>query len=94
MKMLRLSEGQDLMREMERICDHRVISTVKGAEPIGPQKLLDLTGATLPGRESAQITVRPSLPAAPRSTPPGLEARSRMRQSSFTSSSQRGRPTV
>ena len=50
-----------LMREMERICDHRVISTVKGAEPIGPQKLLDLliicpcTGNTL-GKLAAGVT--------------------------------------
>ena len=45
--------AHELMREMARICDHRVISTVKAAEPIGPQKLLDLliicpcTGNTL-----------------------------------------------
>ena len=45
-------------------------------------------GATLPGRERAQMTVRPNSPAAPRSTPPGLEARSRIRHSSFTSSAQ------
>ena len=38
----RFGKAHDLMREMERICDHRVITTVKGAEPIGPQKLLDL----------------------------------------------------
>lgn len=38
----RFGNAHDLMREMERICDHRVISTVKAAEPIGPQKLLDL----------------------------------------------------
>lgn len=49
----RFGAAHDLMREMERICDHRVISTVKAAEPIGPQKLLDLliicpcTGNTL-----------------------------------------------
>ena len=49
----RFGNAHDLMREMERICDHRVISTVKAAEPIGPQKLLDLliiapcTGNTL-----------------------------------------------
>ena len=49
----RFGKAHDLMREMERICDHRVIATVKGAEPIGPQKLLDLliicpcTGNTL-----------------------------------------------
>ena len=46
---------------MERICDHRVIATVKAAEPIGPQKLLDLliiapcTGNTL-GKLAAGIT--------------------------------------
>ena len=31
--------AHELMREMARICDHRVISTIAGAEPIGPQKL-------------------------------------------------------
>ena len=49
----RFGQSHDLMREMERICDHRVISSIKAAEPIGPQKLLDLliiapcTGNTL-----------------------------------------------
>ena len=49
----RFGAAHDFMREMERICDHRVISTVKAAEPIGPQKLLDVlviapcTGNTL-----------------------------------------------
>ena len=38
----RFGDAHDLMREMMRICDHRVISTIKEAEPIGPQKLLDL----------------------------------------------------
>lgn len=57
----RFGAAHDLMREMERICDHRVIATVKGAEPIGPQKLLDLliiapcTGNTL-GKLAAGIT--------------------------------------
>lgn len=57
----RFGLAHDLMREMERICDHRVISTVKAAEPIGPQKLLDLliicpcTGNTL-GKLAAGIT--------------------------------------
>ena len=57
----RFGTAHDLMREMERICDHRVIATVKGAEPIGPQKLLDLliiapcTGNTL-GKLAAGIT--------------------------------------
>ena len=49
----RFGQAHDLMREMERICDHRVISTIKEAEPIGPKELLDLlviapcTGNTL-----------------------------------------------
>lgn len=49
----RFGAAHDLMREMERICDHRVISSIKEAEPIGPKKLLDLliiapcTGNTL-----------------------------------------------
>ena len=37
----RFGPAHDFLREMERICDHRVIQTVKGAEPIGPKKLLD-----------------------------------------------------
>ena len=56
----RLGAAHDLMREMERICDHRVISSIKEAEPIGPKKLLDLliiapcTGNTL-GKLAAGI---------------------------------------
>ena len=57
----RFGRAHDLMREMERICDHRVISTVKEAEPIGPKKLLDLliicpcTGNTL-GKLAGGVT--------------------------------------
>ena len=57
----RFGAAHDLMREVERICDRRVIATVKGAEPIGPQKLLDLliicpcTGNTL-GKLAAGVT--------------------------------------
>lgn len=57
----RFGKAHDLMREMERICDCRVISTVEGAEPIGPKKLLDLliicpcTGNTL-GKLAAGVT--------------------------------------
>lgn len=57
----RFGKAHDLMREMERICDHRVISNVREAEPIGPQKLLDLliicpcTGNTL-GKLAAGVT--------------------------------------
>lgn len=49
----RFGTAHDLMREMERICDHRVIATQREAEPIGPKGLLDLlivapcTGNTL-----------------------------------------------
>ena len=57
----RFGKAHDLMREMERICDCRVISTVKAAEPIGPRQLLDLliiapcTGNTL-GKLAAGVT--------------------------------------
>jgi len=57
----RFGTAHDLMQEMERICDHRVITTVLDAEPIGPKKLLDLlviapcTGNTL-GKLAAGIT--------------------------------------
>ncbi len=49
----RFGNAHDFMREMQRICDKRVIDSIKKAEPIGPQKLLDVlviapcTGSTL-----------------------------------------------
>ncbi len=49
----RFGAAHDFMREMERICARRVISTVAGAEPIGPKGLMDVlvicpcTGNTL-----------------------------------------------
>ena len=49
----RFGKAHDFMREMERICDKRVIDSVAGAEPIGPKGLLDVlvicpcTGNTL-----------------------------------------------
>ncbi len=49
----RFGSAHDFMREIERICDRRVIAAVRDAEPIGPQKLLDVlvicpcTGNTL-----------------------------------------------
>ena len=49
----RFGNAHDHMREMERICGRRVISTIAQAEPIGPKKLLDVlviapcTGNTL-----------------------------------------------
>lgn len=49
----RFGNAHDFMREMERICARRVISTVAQAEPIGPKGLLDVlvicpcTGNTL-----------------------------------------------
>ncbi len=57
----RFGNAHDLMREMERICDRRVIADIRAAEPIGPQKLLDLlivcpcTGNTL-GKLAAGVT--------------------------------------
>ena len=57
----RFGNAHDLMREMERLCDHRVISTIHDAEPIGPKKRLDLliiapcTGNTL-GKLACGIT--------------------------------------
>jgi len=57
----RFGKAHDLMREMERICDRRVISSIAAAEPIGPKKLLDLliiapcTGNTL-GKLAGGIT--------------------------------------
>ena len=49
----RFGNAHDHLREIERICDKRVIATVQAAEPIGPGKLLDVliiapcTGNTL-----------------------------------------------
>ena len=37
----RFGKAHDLMREMERICDKRVIDSLPKAEPLGPKKLLD-----------------------------------------------------
>lgn len=57
----RFGQAHELMRELQRICDHRVISTLKEAEPFGPKKLLDLliiapcTGNTL-GKLAAGIS--------------------------------------
>ena len=49
----RFGNAHDFMREMERICDKRVVDSIVKAEPIGPKKLLDVlvvcpcTGSTL-----------------------------------------------
>lgn len=57
----RFGPAHELMWEMERICDRRVISSIREAEPIGPKKLLDLliiapcTGNTL-GKLACGIT--------------------------------------
>ena len=57
----RFCPAHELMLEMERICDRRVISSIREAEPIGPKKLLDLliiapcTGNTL-GKLACGIT--------------------------------------
>ncbi len=38
----RFGAAHDFIREIERICDRRAITSVKGAEPIGPKGLLDV----------------------------------------------------
>ena len=49
----RFGNAHDFMREMERICGRRVLSTIAAVEPIGPKGLLDVlviapcTGNTL-----------------------------------------------
>ena len=49
----RFGPAHEFLREMERICDRRVIQTIPAAEPIGPKQLLDVliiapcTGNTL-----------------------------------------------
>ena len=49
----RFGPAHEFIREMERICDRRVIDTIPKAEPVGPKKLLDVlviapcTGSTL-----------------------------------------------
>lgn len=49
----RFGPAHEFIRDMERICDKRVIDTIPKAEPIGPKKLLDVliiapcTGSTL-----------------------------------------------
>lgn len=56
----RFGNAHDFMREMERICDRRVIDSILKAEPIGPQQLFDVmvicpcTGNTL-GKLAAGI---------------------------------------
>ncbi len=65
----RFGAAHEFMREMERICDKRVIATIEAAEPIGPQKLLDVlviapcTGNTL-SKLAAGITDGPVTMAA------------------------------
>ena len=60
----RFGAAHEFMREMERICDRRVIDSIQKAEPIGPQKLLDVlviapcTGNTL-GKLAGGITDTP-----------------------------------
>lgn len=56
----RFGAAHDLLRELERICDKRVIDSLPKAEPLGPKKLLDVlvicpcTGNTL-GKLAASI---------------------------------------
>ncbi len=65
----RFGNAHDHMREMERICDKRVIDSIQKAEPIGPKGLLDVlvicpcTGNTL-GKLACGITDTPVTMAA------------------------------
>lgn len=49
----RFGSAHEYLREMERICDKRTITSISSAEPIGPKQLLDVlviapcTGTTL-----------------------------------------------
>ncbi|MBQ6847626.1 MAG: dipicolinate synthase subunit B [Clostridia bacterium] len=49
----RFFKSEDLKREVEEICQNKIIHTIEGAEPIGPKNLLDIvvvcpcTGNTL-----------------------------------------------
>ena len=65
----RFGPAHEFMREMERICDKRVIDSLVKAEPIGPKKLLDIliiepcTGNTI-GKLATGITDTPVTLAA------------------------------
>ena len=49
----RFGKAQDFNKEIEEICNEKIIYTISGAEPIGPKELLDIlviapcTGNTL-----------------------------------------------
>ena len=49
----RFGKAEDFIREIESICENKIISTIEAAEPIGPKKLCDIlivspcTGNTL-----------------------------------------------
>ena len=57
----RFYKANDLIDEVEHICNNKIIHTIKDAEPIGPKKMLDIlviapcTGNTL-GKLAAGIT--------------------------------------
>ena len=52
----RFGPAHEYMREMERICDKRVIDSIPKAEPIGPKHLLDvLVICPCPGNPLAQL---------------------------------------
>lgn len=53
----RFGNIHDFLREIERICDRRVIATIQAAEPIGPKGLLDvLVIAPCTGNTLAKLT--------------------------------------
>ncbi len=54
----RFGYAHDFLREIERICDKRIISTIQAAEPIGPKGLLDvLVIAPCTGNTLAKLAV-------------------------------------
>lgn len=52
----RFGKAEDFIRQIETICDRRIISTIPEAEPIGPRKLLDaLIIAPCTGNTAAKL---------------------------------------
>ncbi len=53
----RFGKSKDIIKEVEEVCKHKIIHTIKGAEPIGPKKMFDiLLVAPCTGNTIAKIT--------------------------------------
>ncbi len=65
----RFGKAEDFIKEIEAICDNKIINSIKGAEPIGPKNLIDAliiapcTGNTL-AKLSSGVTDTPVTMAA------------------------------